>query len=130
MDRQALTSIFFKIKYKIVIFFFFSIKLVFYLDFEHFLLMLVLLLPLWKHKQPPEMFYKKDVLKDFATFTGKRLCKSLFLNKVVDLSLWNLQIFKNFFFTEHIRESASVIFIFTILQTSHFIISKVLCYQS
>ena len=29
------------------------------------------------------MFYKKDVLKDFATFTGKRLCKSLFLNKVV-----------------------------------------------
>ena len=30
-------------------------------------------------KQPPEVFYKKDVLKNFANFTEKHLwCKSLF----------------------------------------------------
>ena len=28
-----------------------------------------------------EMFYKKDVLKNFAKFTGKRLCQSLLLLK-------------------------------------------------
>ena len=30
-------------------------------------------------KQPPEVFYKKYVLKNFAIFTGKHLCWSLFL---------------------------------------------------
>ena len=30
-------------------------------------------------KQPPEVFYKAPVLKDFATFTGKYICWSLFL---------------------------------------------------
>ena len=33
-------------------------------------------------KQPPEVFYKKGVLKTFAKLTGKQLCQSLFLNKV------------------------------------------------
>ena len=33
-------------------------------------------------KQPPEVSYKKDVLKNFAKFTGKHLCQSLFFNKV------------------------------------------------
>ena len=33
-------------------------------------------------KQPPEVFYKKGVLKNFAKFTGKYLCQSLFFNKV------------------------------------------------
>ena len=33
-------------------------------------------------KQPPEVFYKKDVLKNFAKLTGKRLCQSLFLIKL------------------------------------------------
>ena len=28
------------------------------------------------------IFYEKDVLKNFAKFTGKHLCQSLFLNKV------------------------------------------------
>ena len=28
---------------------------------------------------------KKDVLRNFAIFTGKHLCQSLFLNKVVGL---------------------------------------------
>ena len=26
-------------------------------------------------KQPPEVFYKKDDLKNFAEFTGKHLCR-------------------------------------------------------
>ena len=29
----------------------------------------------------PEVFCKKDVLRNFAEFTGKRLCQSLFYNK-------------------------------------------------
>ena len=36
-------------------------------------------------KQPPEVFCKKGVLKIFAKFTGKHLCKSLFFNKVAGL---------------------------------------------
>ena len=33
------------------------------------------------YKQPPEVFYKKAVLKNFAIFTGKELCWSLSLIK-------------------------------------------------
>ena len=33
-------------------------------------------------KQPPEVFHKKGVLKNFANFAGKHLCQSLFFNKV------------------------------------------------
>ena len=36
-------------------------------------------------KQPPEVFCKKGVLKNFAKFTGKQLCQSLFFNKVAGL---------------------------------------------
>ena len=36
-------------------------------------------------KQSPEVFYKKGVLKNFAKFTGKHLCQSLFFNKVAGL---------------------------------------------
>ena len=35
--------------------------------------------------KPPEVFYKKGVLKNFAKFTGKHLCQSLFFNKVASL---------------------------------------------
>ena len=31
----------------------------------------------------PEIFYKKGVIKNFAKFTGKHLCQSLFLNKII-----------------------------------------------
>ena len=31
------------------------------------------------------MFHKKDVLRNFAKFTGKHLCQRLFLNKVAGL---------------------------------------------
>ena len=33
-------------------------------------------------KQPPEVFCKKGVLRNFAKFTGKHLCQSLFLIKL------------------------------------------------
>ena len=33
----------------------------------------------------PEVFYKKDVLKNFAKFTGKHLHQNLFFSKVADL---------------------------------------------
>ena len=41
----------------------------------------------------PEVFCKKDVLKNFAKFTGKHLCQRLFFNKVAD---WR-------FFIEYLR---------------------------
>ena len=40
-------------------------------------------------KQPREVFFKKGVLKNFANFTGKHLCWSLFFNKVADLRVCN-----------------------------------------
>ena len=39
----------------------------------------------WIYKQPPKVFWKKDVLRNFAKFTGKRLCQGLFFNKVAGL---------------------------------------------
>ena len=33
-------------------------------------------------KQPPEMFFKKVTLTNFAKFTGKHLCRSLYFNKI------------------------------------------------
>ena len=38
-------------------------------------------------KQPPDVFCKKGVLKNFADFTGKHLCQRLFFNKVGGLRL-------------------------------------------
>ena len=69
-------------------------------------------------KQTPEVFYKKGFCKNFAKFTGKRLCQSLFFNKVAGLRPTTLltetlaqmfsceicKIFKNSFFTEHLRK--------------------------
>ena len=37
-------------------------------------------------KQPPEVFCEKGVSKDFAKFSRKHLCQSLFLNKAAGLS--------------------------------------------
>ena len=31
-----------------------------------------------KEEQPPEVFCKKDGLRNFAEFTGKHMCQSLF----------------------------------------------------
>ena len=54
--------------------------------------------------QISDLDFKRSVLKNFAKFIGKHLCRSLFLNKVVGLS----SIFKNTFFTEYLRATASV----------------------
>ena len=35
-----------------------------------------------------EVFCKKDVLKNFAEFTGKYCCRGLFFNKDADLQLY------------------------------------------
>ena len=37
-------------------------------------------------RQPPDVLYKKSVLKNFSKLTGKHLCQSLFFNKVVGLN--------------------------------------------
>ena len=34
---------------------------------------------------PPEVFYKKGVLRNFTKFTGKHQCQGLFFNKVTGL---------------------------------------------
>ena len=39
-------------------------------------------------KQPPEVLCKKGVLRNFAKFTGKHLCRSLFFNKVAGACNW------------------------------------------
>ena len=73
------------------------------------------------HKKPPEVFYKKGALKNFAKFFGKHPCQSLFLNKVAGLSPATLlkkrlaqvfscefcEISKNTFFTEYVWATAS-----------------------
>ena len=54
--------------------------------FQHF----VFILPLVKRAKDidefrsscPEVFYKKDALKNFGKFAGKQLCQSLFFNNV------------------------------------------------
>ena len=65
----------------------------------------------------PEVFCVKGLLRNFTEFTGKRLCQSLFFNKVAGLrpaillkkSLWHRSFPVNFakflittFFTEHL----------------------------
>ena len=44
-------------------------------------------LPLYKSGRP-EVFCKKDVLRNFTKFTGKQLCQGLFYNKVAGLQLY------------------------------------------
>ena len=73
---------------------------------------------LWVQKQPPEVFSRKRVLRNFAKLTGKHLCKGLVFNKVEGLSpatllkkrLWHRCFPVNFakflrtpFFTGHLR---------------------------
>ena len=54
---------------------------------------------------------KKGVLKNFANYTGKQLCWSLFLIKLQALGLFSgeiCRIFKNTYFEEHLQTTASV----------------------
>ena len=71
-----------------------------------------------KKKQSPGGVLLKGVLKNFTKLTGKHLCQSLFFNKVATfskketlaqvLSCKFCEIFKNTFFIEHFRTTASV----------------------
>ena len=73
-------------------------------------------------KQPRRCSIKKDVLKDFAKFTGNQLCWSLFLQAFGPATLLKkrsrhrcfpvnlFEIFKNTFFTEHLHTTASISF--------------------
>ena len=74
-------------------------------------------------KQPPEVFYKKGVLKNFAEFTGNHLCQSflllqLYLKKYscTGVSCEFYKIFNKTFFTEHLQPSASKFFQSTVNQ--------------
>ena len=59
-------------------------------------------------KQPPEMLYKKSIIKNFPKFTGKHLYQSLCFNKVAGRDSGEFcEISKNTFFTEHLLETAS-----------------------
>ena len=69
------------------------------------------------YQQPPEVFYKKGVPKNFSIFTRKDLCQSLFLscNFIKKETLAQgffcefCKIFKNTFFTEHLWMTASIL---------------------
>ena len=68
-------------------------------------------------KQPPEGFYKKGIFTNFAKFTGKHLCQSVFLNKVALAQVFPgvfCKNSKNTFFTEHLRTTASRLISFVI----------------
>ena len=68
-------------------------------------------------KQPPEVFCKKAVLRNFTIFTGKNLCWSLFLTelpgnlfKKTPTQLFSSEYFgsrKNKYFEKHLRTAAS-----------------------
>ena len=71
-------------------------------------------------KQPPEVFSKKGVLKNFRNFTGHYQYWSLFLIKLQALQVYQKEtpiqvfsceiseIFKNSYFEEHLLTTASV----------------------
>ena len=50
---------------------------------------------------------KKGVLRNFAKFAGKHLCRSLVFNKVAG-EIYDIT--KNTFFTEHLRTTASAVY--------------------
>ena len=64
----------------------------------------------------PEVFCKKDVLRNFAKFTGRQLCESRFFNKIAGVvpetlsqvfSCEFIEISKTTFFTENHRVTTS-----------------------
>ena len=82
----------------------------------------------------PEVFCKKGVLRNFAKFTGKHLCQSLFFNEVTSLSpaillkkrFWHRRFPVNLakflrtpFLTEHLRWLLLKRSEITILTTTH-----------
>ena len=61
------------------------------------------LMVMWKEEQPLKMFCKKYFLRNFAKFTGKHLCQSLFFNKVAG----SAKFLRTTFLTERLRATAS-----------------------
>ena len=57
---------------------------------------------MWKEEQPPEEFCKKGILRDFAKFTGKRLCQSPFFNKVAGFPVNFAKFLKTPILAEHL----------------------------
>ena len=55
-------------------------------------------------KQPLELFYKKAILKNFAIFTGKQLCWSMFWF----FSREYCETFQNTYFEKHLPIAASI----------------------
>ena len=60
-------------------------------------------------RQPPKVFFKKDVLKNFSEFAGKYLCQSIkeTLAQMFYCEFWEL--FKSTFFTEQLRTTVSTV---------------------
>ena len=66
----------------------------------------------FRQNQPLEVFYKKGVLWNFAKFTGKHLCLSLFIKKETLAQVFSCEfceISKNTYSTEHIQTTASIL---------------------
>ena len=59
-----------------------------------------------KYNEQEVFCKKKGVLKDFAIFTGKHLCWSLFLKKNTNLQAWNFikKRLKHMYFTVNIAK--------------------------
>ena len=80
---------------------------------------------LWHQNQSPEVICRKGVLKNFAIFIGKHMCRSLFLIKLSTCSIFKNrlptqvlsfkcgEIFKNTYFEKYLWTGASVaLFVF------------------
>ena len=66
-------------------------------------------------RNPTILIYKKGALKNFPNVTGKNLYWNLFFNEVVSLrGQFVGPVFKNTYFEEHLRTTASVISKFTV----------------
>ena len=65
-------------------------------------------------KQTPEVYYKKDVLKNFAKLTEKHLCQSPFFNKIAGLrpaSLLKKRLWHRYFPVNFAKFSKTTFFI-------------------
>ena len=54
-------------------------------------------------KQLPEVFWKIGVFRNFAKFAGKRLCQSLFFNKVAGYSPWKERLWHRCFHANFVK---------------------------
>ena len=65
-------------------------------------------------KQPPKLFCKKCVLRNFSEFTGKSLCQILFFNKETVAQVFSCEfseVSNNAFFTEYLLTTVSYAYV-------------------